>query len=60
MPLLIRGLGLPDVSIRTSIFDTLQAVVVDGGKEATEEHASTLVTSALKNALSREKNSVVS
>ncbi|KZP21037.1 ARM repeat-containing protein [Athelia psychrophila] len=56
MPLLIRGLGLPDAKIRADVIETLLAAV---GKEPTEdpsisEHASTLVSAMLNNCITAE------
>ena len=60
MPLLIRGLDLRDNDIRTNIFRTLLAVATSGGSDmVTSEHASTLVSVALKCGLAREGNSTV-
>jgi DNA repair/transcription protein MET18/MMS19 len=59
MPLLIRGLDLPDIDIRTKIFDTLLGVVAGGDSEMVSEHASTLVSAALRCALTGENSSTV-
>lgn len=61
MPLLIRGLGLPDAKIRADVIETLLAAV---GKEPTEdpsisEHASTLVSAMLNNCITAEMASTV-
>ena len=51
MPLLIRGLDLPEFSIRRKVIDTLLAVCEDGSadKGAISEHAPSLVNTMLKN-----------
>lgn len=61
MPLLIRGLNLPDAKIRANVIDTLVSAV---GAEPTEqstisEHASTLVSTMLKNCMVSEMSSTV-
>ncbi|KAF5335990.1 hypothetical protein D9611_006343 [Ephemerocybe angulata] len=56
IPLLIRGLDLPDPEIRHNVIETLLAAA-DGEtpeKSLVAEHASTLVTSMLKNCLAAE------
>lgn len=62
MPLLLRGLELPDANIRADVIETLVAAI---GSEATEqqsisEHASTLVSTMLKNCIVTEVSSTVS
>ncbi|KAL5536863.1 hypothetical protein ACEPAF_686 [Sanghuangporus sanghuang] len=57
MPFLIRGLDLPDSEIRTSIINTFTAVASSGAHGPTQEHASTLVSIVLKNALTQEASS---
>lgn len=59
MPYLIRGLDLPDTEIRVNIIDTLTAVASGGTHEPTQEHANTLVSIILRNALSQETSSTV-
>jgi len=59
MPLLLRGLDLPDAQIRANVIDTLVSAV---GAEPTEhntlsEHASTLVSTMLKNCIASEMSS---
>jgi DNA repair/transcription protein MET18/MMS19 len=61
MPLLLRGLDLPDAQIRANVIDTLVSAV---GAEPTEhntlsEHASTLVSTMLKNCIASEMSSTV-
>ncbi len=57
---LIRGLDLPDAQIRASIFDTFLTVTetasadLSDGQGIIAEHASTLTTAALRNALPHE------
>ncbi|KAI0738521.1 ARM repeat-containing protein [Daedaleopsis nitida] len=53
MPLLLRGLDLPDNEIRASVIDTLQAAATSGAKENSvmDEHASSLVATMLRNCL---------
>lgn len=60
MPLLIRGLDLPDVGIRTDIINTLLAVADSGAQGSTAEHSSTLVSVMLKNSLPQDLTSAVS
>lgn len=59
MPLLVRGLDLSDVDIRSTIFKTLLAVAENDAKSSTQEHATTLVTIALKNTLPQDYTSPV-
>ena len=60
MPHLIRGLDLPSCEIRSNIIDTLTVVASsDGIHGPTQEHATTLVSIVLKNALPQEITSVV-
>lgn len=61
MPLLLRGLDLPDTEIRANVIDTLLAAAESGNKDssAASEHASSLVTTMLKNSLVQETPSVV-
>jgi len=59
MPLLIRGLDLPDAEIRASVIDTFISAV---GSDSTEhsgiyEHASTLVSIMLRNSIASEMSS---
>ncbi|KAJ8481644.1 hypothetical protein ONZ51_g5860 [Trametes cubensis] len=55
MPLLLRGLDLPDNEIRASVIDTLQAAAASSGKDKDNallaEHASSLVATMLKNSM---------
>ncbi|KAL1941257.1 hypothetical protein VTO73DRAFT_7469 [Trametes versicolor] len=53
MPLLLRGLELPDNEIRASVIDTLQAAATSAGKDNTllAEHAASLVSTMLKNSM---------
>ena len=64
MPLLLRGLDLPDNEIRASVIDTLQAAAASSGKEKDNallaEHASSLVATMLKNSMVAHMPSVVS
>ena len=60
MPHLIRGLDLPSCEIRSNIIDTLTVVASsDGIHGPTQEHATTLASIVLKNALPQEITSVV-
>ena len=62
MPLLLRGLDLPDAEIRANVIDTLLAVADTSAKASNSivsEHASSLVTTMLKNSTVREMPSVV-
>ncbi|KAH9913980.1 ARM repeat-containing protein [Epithele typhae] len=56
MPLLLRGLDLPDNEIRANVIDTLLAAATSGGKDNTvlTGHASNLVTTMLKNSLASQ------
>lgn len=61
IPLLIRGLDLPDPEIRRNVIETLLAAA-DGEspeKSLVAEHASTLVNAMLKNCLVSEMPSSV-
>ena len=62
MPLLLRGLDLPDNEIRAGVIDTLQAAATSGDKEnnIVSEHAGSLVSTMLKNSLVSQMPSVVS
>ena len=64
MPLLLRGLDLPDNEIRASVIDTLHAAAVSSSGEKDNaivaEHASSLVSTMLKNCLVSQMPSVVS
>ncbi|KAI0831813.1 ARM repeat-containing protein [Trametes gibbosa] len=53
IPLLLRGLELPDNEIRASVIDTLQAAAASSGKDNSllAEHAASLVSTMLKNSL---------
>lgn len=61
MPLLLRGLDLPDTEIRANVIDTFVSAV--GGEPAEQkiisEHASTLVHAMLKNSSATEMHSTV-
>lgn len=61
MPLLLRGLELPDNEIRASVIDTLQAAATSAGKDNTllAEHAASLVSTMLKNSMVSHMPSVV-
>lgn len=61
MPLLIRGLGLPDVKIRADVIDTLLAAVRKEPAEdpSISEHATTLVSAMLSNCTASETSSMV-
>lgn len=62
---LIRGLDLPDAQIRASIFDTLSTVAETASTDQSDsqgiiaEHAPTLTTAALQNALQSSITSAV-
>ncbi|KAI0773303.1 ARM repeat-containing protein [Trametes elegans] len=60
MPLLLRGLDLPDNEIRASVIDTLQAAAVSSGKDNAllAEHAASLVSTMLKNSTVSQMPSV--
>lgn len=62
MPLLLRGLNLPDAEIRTNVIDTLLTVADPASKTSgsiVAEHASSLVATMLKNSMVRQMPSVV-
>lgn len=62
MPLLLRGLDLPDHEIRANVIDTLLAVADTSSKDKNAivaEHASSLVSTMLRNSVAREMPSVV-
>ena len=61
MPLLLRGLELYDTNIRADVIDTFLAVAEgDSTEQGTiSEHASTLVSSMLKNSMVQEISSMV-
>jgi DNA repair/transcription protein MET18/MMS19 len=61
MPLLLRGLELPDFNIRADVIDTfLSAAEGDASEQSlVSEHSSTLVTYMLKNSMVNEMPSVV-
>ncbi|KAL0577529.1 hypothetical protein V5O48_004470 [Marasmius crinis-equi] len=56
IPLLIRGLDLPDHNIRCKVIDTLLAVAQEDSsdKSAISEHAPSLVTTMLRNSIARD------
>lgn len=63
MPLLLRGLDLPDADIRANVIDTLLAAA-DSTPESKEnavvsEHAASLVATMLKNCMVKEIPSAV-
>ncbi|RDB23653.1 MMS19 nucleotide excision repair [Hypsizygus marmoreus] len=60
MPLLLRGLELPDVDIRADVIKTLLAAAEGDASEQSlvSEHASTLVTYMLKNSMVEEMSSM--
>lgn len=59
MPLLLRGLDLPDPEIRANVIDTLLATADTETKNPTiSEHASGLVHTMLKNSMVTEQPSV--
>ncbi|KAF8074920.1 Dos2-interacting transcription regulator of RNA-Pol-II-domain-containing protein [Lyophyllum atratum] len=60
MPLLLRGLELPDFDIRADVIDTFLAAAEGDASEQSlvSEHASTLVTYMLKNSMASEMPSV--
>jgi hypothetical protein len=67
MPLLLRGLDLPDFDIRANVIATLLAAAVgekdknqDGESSVVSEHANTLTTAMLKNSMIVHAPSVVS
>ncbi|KDQ18893.1 hypothetical protein BOTBODRAFT_28377 [Botryobasidium botryosum FD-172 SS1] len=59
MPLLLRGLDLPDVEMRANVVETLISISTDETKEPglISEHASTIVTALLKNCLPNDMSS---
>lgn len=61
MPLLLRGLSLPDNEIRAGVIDTLIATTDPNSKdnELVSKYASSLVTVMLKNAKAGEMSSSV-
>jgi DNA repair/transcription protein MET18/MMS19 len=61
MPLLLRGLGLPDNEIRAGVIDTLIATTDPDNKdnELVSKYASSLVTTMLKNAKAKDMPSSV-
>jgi DNA repair/transcription protein MET18/MMS19 len=61
MPLLIRGLDLPDAEIRASVIDTFISAVGNDSAEHSGiyEYASTLVSTMLKNSIASEMSSTV-
>ncbi|EJF59029.1 ARM repeat-containing protein [Dichomitus squalens LYAD-421 SS1] len=60
MPLLLRGLELPDNEIRAGVIETLQAAATSDDKEnnIVTEHAASLVSTMLKNSLVSQMPSV--
>jgi len=61
MPLLLRGLNLPDNEIRVGVIDTLTATTDPNSKdnELVSKYASELVTVMLKNAKAEDMPSSV-
>jgi len=61
MPLLLRGLSLPDNEIRVGVIDTLTATTDPNSKdnELVSKYASELVTVMLKNAKAEDMPSSV-
>lgn len=61
IPLLLHGLELPDINIRANVIDTFLAAAEGDSSEHSlvSEHASTLVTSMLKNSMVEEMPSMV-
>jgi RNAPII transcription regulator C-terminal len=65
MPLLLRGLDLPDVNMRIDVIKTLQSTAQDDAtsgetvQAAVSEHAASLVTAMLKNSRALEQSSSV-
>ena len=69
MPLLLRGLDLPDNEIRASVIETLLATAPDtsasssgakdGAANSVTAHASSIVTTMLKNSTFAKMPSVV-
>jgi hypothetical protein len=60
MPLLLRGLDLPESEIRASIIDTLYSSASGGSQQPiVAEHASTLVSGMLKNCHAAQMPSMV-
>lgn len=60
MPLLLRGLELPDAQVRTNVIDTLLATAGTGTKgDAISEHAPSLVSVMLRNSMVQEMSSIV-
>lgn len=62
MPLLLRGLDLPDHEIRINVIETLLAVADSTSKEnnVVVEHAASLVSTMLRNSMYKEMPSSVS
>ncbi len=62
MPLLLRGLDLPDQEIRANVIDTLLTVADTSSKDnsAVTEHAASLVSTMLRNSTVHEMPSIVS
>ncbi|RPD59070.1 ARM repeat-containing protein [Lentinus tigrinus ALCF2SS1-7] len=60
MPLLLRGLDLPDNEIRASVIDTLHAAALSSERDDAiiAEHASSLVSTMVKNSLVSQMPSV--
>lgn len=61
MPLLLRGLNLPDPEIRADVIQTFLSAIGSESKDSSviSEYASTLVTSMLKNSMASEIPSTV-
>ncbi|KDQ61341.1 hypothetical protein JAAARDRAFT_190123 [Jaapia argillacea MUCL 33604] len=60
MPLLLRGLDLPDFDIRADVIDTLYVATEGQSSKPTivSEHATTLVTIMLRNSVAQEMPSI--
>ena len=65
MPLLLRGLDLPDSNMRIDVIETLQSAAQDMAtfgetvQASVSEHAPSLVTAMLKNSRAQEQSSSV-
>ncbi|KAG6909334.1 hypothetical protein DXG01_000934 [Tephrocybe rancida] len=60
MPLLLRGLELPDFDIRADVIDTFHAAAEGDASDQSliSEHAPTLVTYMLKNSMAKDMSSI--
>ena len=61
MPLLLRGLELPDANMRVDVIETLQSAATSGElvQAAVSEHAPSLVAAMLQNCQPQEQSSNV-